>query len=174
MLRIVLLLIAICSCLAFKPLLHKARPVNLLKMVHTDSEKWQIDIDSAEIEVDSSAGIERKKEQARLAEEAKKREEEEAKQRALELEAKKQAEALKQEIVAKPVVQASPVSVIQPVQVVKPKVVEKPSTALSSEKTTAFDVGLLIAFPIMIGTLGFFFLFPIFGEQWSQGSIGPN
>ena len=33
------------------------------------------------------------------------------------------------------------------------------------EGTSGFDVGLLIAFPIIVGTLGFFFLFPILGPQ---------
>ena len=42
--------------------------------------------------------------------------------------------------------------------------------ALSSSEATGFDFGLLIAFPIMIGTLGLFFVFPFIGESLSQGS----
>lgn len=41
--------------------------------------------------------------------------------------------------------------------------------ALSSSEATGFDYGLLVAFPVMIGTLGFFFLFPFIGETLSQG-----
>jgi hypothetical protein len=33
------------------------------------------------------------------------------------------------------------------------------------EGTSGFDIGLLIAFPVIVGTLGFFFLFPILGPQ---------
>ena len=35
------------------------------------------------------------------------------------------------------------------------------STALSANENTAFDVGLLIAAPIILGTLGLFFVFPL-------------
>lgn len=35
------------------------------------------------------------------------------------------------------------------------------------EGTSGFDIGLLIAFPIIVGTLGFFFLFPILGPQFA-------
>lgn len=39
------------------------------------------------------------------------------------------------------------------------------STAMSNKESKAFDVGLLIAFPIMIGTLALFFVFPLMKDQ---------
>lgn len=42
--------------------------------------------------------------------------------------------------------------------------------ALSSSEGTGFDLGLLIAFPVIVGTLGLFFVFPFIGESLSQGS----
>jgi len=52
----------------------------------------------------------------------------------------------------------------------KPSQVNNNPIALSSSEATGFDFGLLIAFPIMIGTLGLFFVFPFIGESLSQGS----
>ena len=36
------------------------------------------------------------------------------------------------------------------------------------QATSGFDIGLLIAFPIIVGTLGFFFLFPILGPELAK------
>jgi len=36
------------------------------------------------------------------------------------------------------------------------------------QPTSGFDIGLLIAFPIIVGTLGFFFLFPILGPELAK------
>ena len=36
---------------------------------------------------------------------------------------------------------------------------------LSANQNSAFDVGLLIAFPLLIGTQGFFIFFPLIGEK---------
>ena len=44
------------------------------------------------------------------------------------------------------------------------EVVSKPAAGLTEQKG-AFDYGLLIAFPVMIGTLGFFFFFPYIAPQ---------
>eukprot|EP00596_Hydrurales_sp_CCMP1899_P006176 CAMPEP_0119045306 /NCGR_PEP_ID=MMETSP1177-20130426/38823_1 /TAXON_ID=2985 /ORGANISM="Ochromonas sp, Strain CCMP1899" /LENGTH=206 /DNA_ID=CAMNT_0007016843 /DNA_START=45 /DNA_END=665 /DNA_ORIENTATION=- len=44
----------------------------------------------------------------------------------------------------------------------KPKDLSKLSVG-----TDGFDVGLLIAFPVIVATLGFFFLFPLIGPQLS-------
>ena len=57
-------------------------------------------------------------------------------------------------------VKAAPISVTTPA----PKV----DMTKLSVGTDSFDVGLLIAFPIMIATLGFFFLFPLIGPQFAS------
>ena len=44
-----------------------------------------------------------------------------------------------------------------------------PKTGFTEEKG-AFDIGLLIAFPIMIGTLGFFLFFPYIAPQLAANS----
>lgn len=48
--------------------------------------------------------------------------------------------------------------------------ISAPKTDLTklSVGTDSFDVGLLIAFPIIVATLGFFFLFPLIGPQLAQ------
>lgn len=47
--------------------------------------------------------------------------------------------------------------------------VTAPKTGFTEEKG-AFDIGLLIAFPIMIGTLGFFLFFPYVAPQLAANS----
>ena len=47
--------------------------------------------------------------------------------------------------------------------------VTAPKTGFTEEKG-AFDIGLLIAFPIMIGTLGFFLFFPYLAPQLAANS----
>ena len=41
-----------------------------------------------------------------------------------------------------------------------------------SAGSSGFDIGLLIAFPVIIGTLALFFIFPFVGEKLAGGS-GP-
>lgn len=43
-----------------------------------------------------------------------------------------------------------------------------PNVALSSAGGGAFDAGLLIAFPVIVGTLFLFFVFPFVGPQLAQ------
>ena len=45
--------------------------------------------------------------------------------------------------------------------------IKKVSTALSSAGS-GFDVGLLIAFPVIVGTLGLFFVFPLLIDSLSK------
>jgi hypothetical protein len=47
--------------------------------------------------------------------------------------------------------------------------VVNPKTGFTEEKG-AFDIGLLIAFPIMVGTLGFFLFFPYIAPQLAANS----
>ena len=55
----------------------------------------------------------------------------------------------------------------KPVVAVASATIEAPKVDLTklSVGTDSFDVGLLIAFPIIVATLGFFFLFPLIGPQ---------
>ena len=78
-------------------------------------------------------------------------------------EAALKAEAAKPAAVVPVVVAAKPV-------VVASATVEAPKVDLTklSVGTDSFDVGLLIAFPIIVATLGFFFLFPLIGPQLAQ------
>lgn len=47
------------------------------------------------------------------------------------------------------------------------------STAMSPSKNSAFDIGLFIAFPFIIGTLALFFLFPIIGPEFGKSLPPP-
>jgi hypothetical protein len=42
------------------------------------------------------------------------------------------------------------------------------STAMTANGGSAFDVGLLIAFPVIIGTLALFFLFPLLAPKLAE------
>ena len=47
--------------------------------------------------------------------------------------------------------------------------ITSPNTGFTEQKG-AFDIGLLVAFPIMIGTLGFFLFFPYVAPQLAANS----
>lgn len=47
------------------------------------------------------------------------------------------------------------------------------SNRLNASENTAFDYGLLIAFPVIIGTLALFFLFPILGPKFAESLPPP-
>ena len=137
-----------------------------------ETPSWQIEGgDTSETECSSSGDIARaaaavvaKAEATRLQAEAaaKSRSEEEQKSIALAAEAAQKAEAAKQVAVSVPVAAA-----IIPAA---SATVSAPKTDLTklSVGTDSFDVGLLIAFPIIVATLGFFFLFPLIGPQLAQ------
>ena len=57
--------------------------------------------------------------------------------------------------------------IVPSTEVVQSATIPGPKVDLTklSVGTDSFDVGLLIAFPIIVATLGFFFLFPLIGPQ---------
>ena len=123
----------------------------------TDST-WQVDQDTSEIEWGSSADITRAK---KIAEEAKIRAEEEARKK----EEEKKLFESKMEI-KKSVTSTEPSKAVT----IKNETGSTVSpTALSKQGNTGFDIGLLIAFPIIIGTLGFFFFFPFLSADFAKG-----
>ena len=136
-----------------------------------ETPSWQIEGgDTSETECSSSGDIARaaaavvaKAEATRLQAEAaaKSRSEEEQKSIALAAEAALKAEAAKQVAV---------VPVAAAIIPAASATVSAPKTDLTklSVGTDSFDVGLLIAFPIIVATLGFFFLFPLIGPQLAQ------
>ena len=143
-----------------------------------DEPIWQIDSDSSEIEAKSSADLRREKEEQerRAREEAERKAREEAERKARE-----EAERLAMEAKAKES-QNQVFARGQQVEKEKPTVtaVSKdskagvpgatptPSYGLSSGSNSAFDIGLLIAFPVIIGTLALFFIFPFLGPQFAD------
>lgn len=50
----------------------------------------------------------------------------------------------------------------------------KPEEGEMKERSGLFDIGLIIAFPIIVGTLAFFLLFPIFRDQIAQNLPPPG
>lgn len=48
------------------------------------------------------------------------------------------------------------------------------STSLTEGETGAFDFGLLLAFPVIIGTLALFFVFPLIKDQLAANLPPPN
>ena len=152
----------------------------------SDEPIWQIDSDSSEIEAKSSADLRREKEEQerRAREEAERKAREEAERKAreeAERKAKEEAERLameakaresqnqlfardKQQEKEKPTVSVVP----KDSKAVVPGAAPSPSYGLSSGSNSAFDVGRLIAFPVIIGTLALFFLFPFLGPQFAD------
>lgn len=132
---------------------------------------WKVDLDSSEIESGSSGDSELSSKRAKLIEELKTTESEAA---ALATE----IQSMKQKLAAKPVEIKSIVS-----EPVASKPVDVPVTtndstnnsllkSLSTSTSSGFDLGLLIAFPLMVGSLLFFLFFPVIGESLSANS-GP-
>lgn len=163
---------------ANKLLVHRSSP--------TDNF-WKIDEDTSELDCESSAGLARKKE-----EEARKKEEE-AKAEAMRIENERiEAERIAAALSAAAAAAASKASGKQKetfVAAIVNKVDDSASIAdkavvISSSTTnditkltpgnnnSAFDVGLIILFPVMIGTLLIFLLFPFIGQQLA-GSLPP-
>ena len=68
-------------------------------------------------------------------------------------------------------VKAAPVAVKKPVVIPGTEgVSDKEKVAAFSAGGQGFDIGLAIAFPIIIGTLALFFVFPFVGAQLAGGS----
>ena len=112
------------------------------------SNVWEIDEDTAEIECESSAELARKKEIARLEAER------------IEIEkAKKNMQSNGKEPSSN-----SPSTAVVPSQMAK-TAGNTPASGMTSANSGAFDFGLLLAFPVIVGTLGLFFVFPLIKDQ---------
>jgi hypothetical protein len=136
----------------------------------SDTPQWKIEGgDTSETECSSSGDIARAAaaaEAARLqAEAALKSASEQEKKNLLALEASKAEAASKAAAAATAAAAASnAVATVSTATTPAPKV----DLTKLSVGTDSFDVGLLIAFPIIVATLGFFFLFPLIGPQLAQ------
>lgn len=166
-------------------------------LVHRSSPTdnfWRIDEDTSELDCESSTGLARKRE-----EEARKKEEE-AKAEALRIENERlaaerlaAAAALKAAATAaleKESVVANTVNkVIESSSIVdKAVIISSDANSISGSgsnsnditkltpgnNNSAFDVGLIILFPVMIGTLLIFLLFPFIGKQLADSLPPPS
>lgn len=131
-------------------------------------EQWEIDDDSSEVICESSAEVARKAELARL--EAQRAAEEKARREAEAAAAAAAAAAEKAKRDAKAASTTKSVK-IEPAESPLKAVVasntnaSKSNAALTDGETSAFDVGLFIAFPVILATLGLFFIFPLIKDQ---------
>ena len=157
-------------------------------LVHRSSPTdnfWRIDEDTSELDCESSTGLARKRE-----EEARKKEEE-AKAEALRIENERlAAERLAAAALEKESVVANTVNkVIESSSIVdKAVIISSDANSISGSgsnsnditkltpgnKNSAFDVGLIILFPVMIGTLLIFLLFPFIGKQLADSLPPPS
>ena len=160
-------------------------------LVHRSSPTdnfWRIDEDTSELDCESSTGLARKRE-----EEARKKEEE-AKAEALRIEnerlaaerlAAAAAAALEKESVVantvNKVIESS--SIVDKAVIISSDANSITGSASSTNDITkltpgnnnsAFDVGLIILFPVMIGTLLIFLLFPFIGKQLADSLPPPS
>mmetsp|Transcript_4740 Transcript_4740/g.6510 ORF Transcript_4740/g.6510 Transcript_4740/m.6510 type:complete len:190 (+) Transcript_4740:38-607(+) len=130
------------------------------------SSTWVIDEDTSEILVESSADISR-----RIAAEKARVEAEIALQKKLEEERiKAELLAAEEEMKKKLIVESQPTTEPSSDVVVQEAKITPPPAQLP--KKSFFDIGLIILFPIMIGTLLLFLFFPIIGQQLA-GSLPP-
>lgn len=135
----------------------------------SDTPQWKIEGgDTSETECSSSGDIAR----ATIAAEAARVQAEAAQRTASEEEKKKvlAMEASKAEAASKAAAAAAAVTASNAVVTATTATIPAPKVDLTklSVGTDSFDVGLLIAFPIIVATLGFFFLFPLIGPQLAQ------
>ena len=184
MMRAVLVLSPLLYVQCFVPALRRVsggRVVSLSSGLKGD-QVWQIEEDSSEIEAKSSADIAREKAEAarlemlRLEAERLEKERIEAEKKRVEEEKKRLEEEQKKGMFARPDVMAttSPVSPTASSDSSKGLVpsgspeAAKGVSGLSQGNFGAFDVGLLIAFPVIVGTLMLFFIFPFLGPQFAE------
>jgi hypothetical protein len=166
---VVLIFVAI--CLVFTGAFNRgaiSRKVSFSRVRSTSP--WKVDEDTAEIECGSSIDIKRIQQQKEKLESEARLVEVQARHQNLlnELSAIAIAEAARVQKQSRPTNPTStPASAPAPAPVstaVAPVSAENAKSSISTG-TSGFDIGLLLAFPIIIGTLGFFFLFPILGPQ---------
>lgn len=170
-------------------------------LVHRSSPTdnfWRIDEDTSELDCESSTGLARKREEeARKKEEEARKKEEEAKAEAVRIgnerlaaERIAAAVALKAAALEKESVVANTVNKVIESASIADKAVIVSSGASSitgsgsssnditkltpGNNNSAFDVGLIILFPVMIGTLLIFLLFPFIGKQLADSLPPPS
>jgi hypothetical protein len=146
-----------------------ARVSELQSTETNEAPRWQIEGgDTSETECSSSGDIKRAADSAALAvelarvkaeDDAMKAKEDEGKRLAMAAEAASAEKAKK--VPEIPKVAAAVAAPEEAGNSLIPKV----DLSKLSVGTDSFDVGLLIAFPIIVATLGFFFLFPLIGPQ---------
>ena len=146
-----------------------ARSTQLKSGTANEAPQWVIEGgDTSETECSSSADMSRAATASILAAETARMQAEESEKKAVEDQIRANrvaaAAAIKAEEAKKAVIIEQPKSILP---VVFSATVEAPKQDLTklSVGTDGFDVGLLIAFPIIVATLGFFFLFPLIGPQ---------
>jgi hypothetical protein len=141
-----------------------------LKDVSDDKSTWLVEEDTSELECESFSSLQRRKEaeeKERVAAESMAAEAlvtaaaETQKAEAASMSSKK--EETKQEPKAEPVKVQSAV-----VPAKAPAGSAGGSLTPGKEKQSGFDIGLLILFPVMIGTLGLFLFFPLIGGELAK------
>ncbi len=126
---------------------------------------WKVDEDSADLEVESSAEKMRREEAVRKEEERRRAEEEAAR---LKAEAEKNELLRLAAMATATAADSKKSSDVMPVAPVAPKNVTTAPIVTSTGRTSGFDVGLLVALPLMVGALGFFLFFPLIAESLYQ------
>ena len=127
---------------------------------------WKVEVDSGDLECGSSSDIELKSNKTQWLEEKEKLQKE-ATSLALLIEEKKQTLEKNSFKIPVPAI-ITPTPTTETVSAVSSSSSAKSSfQSLTPSTNSGFDLGLLIAFPLMIGSLLFFLFFPIIGESLS-------
>jgi outer membrane biosynthesis protein TonB len=135
---------------------------------------WLIDEDSSDIVCESSFELKR------MREEAARKEAERRGYLIIKAQEVEQSSINKQVKILYPPIPtrlpSKPAEVPKPVSPVAPTPTPASSTVnmqLSPKKNSAFDIGLLIAFPVIVGTLALFFVFPLLAPQLAKNLPPP-
>lgn len=136
---------------------------------------WLVDDDTSEIEVGSSGDAQRKQAAAKAKLDLEMAESKLAEaMNALEMAKEKESKMKVQKVAPPPPPPPpKPVESLPTAAINTPAEPTGPSTSLTAGSTGAFDVGLLILFPVMIGTLLLFLFFPVIGQQLSSSLPPP-
>lgn len=146
----------------------KAKGLVLRASESSDAPMWQVQDDSSEIECESSVELQRKRDAQKRKEEEERRrkEEEELRRRQLEEEERLRQEQEKEEkLRVKTAVVTTNISTPKESQAVAAPTL---SSSLSKGEGKLFDISLLVFFPIIIVTLGLFFVFPLIAPEFSK------
>jgi hypothetical protein len=133
---------------------------------------WQVDADSGDLECGSSSDNEMKNKIVKLVSE----------KEILEKEAvniKAAIEEKKLKLSTKSFFEIETPTIVTPAKVDATSTTANTNSnknafqSLTASTNTGFDMGLLIAFPLMVGSLLFFLFFPIIGESLSSSTVVP-